>query len=124
LDSREPPRVLRGSGAWLEVDGRLGNVPRENVCGNGDSPRHDFGKLIRLLVVPARHVVKLYAIERILEGTHSFAIRLHIVIVTARVFHDLVDHELRVPPHVEALHACLNGDFKAAKEGLVFSHVV
>jgi hypothetical protein len=101
-----------------------GDIPRENVRGNGDSPRRDFGKLIRLLVVPARHVVKLYAIELILEGTHSFAIRLHIVIVAARILHDLVDHELRVPPHVETLNACFNGDFKATKEGLVFSHVV
>jgi hypothetical protein len=38
--------------------------------------------------------------------------------VTARVLHDLVDHELRVSPHVEALDARLNGDFEAAKEGL------
>jgi hypothetical protein len=44
--------------------------------------------------------------------------------VAARILHDLVDHELRVPPHVEALDACFNGDFEAAKEGLVLSHVV
>jgi hypothetical protein len=69
-------------------------------------------------------VVKLYAIELILESTHGFAIRLHLVVVATRVLHDLVNHKLRVPPHVEALDACFNGDFEAAKEGLVLSHVV
>jgi hypothetical protein len=69
-------------------------------------------------------VVKLYTIELIFKGAHSLAVRLHLVIVTARVLHDLVDHKLRVPLHVEALDARFNGDFKAAKEGLVLSHVV
>jgi hypothetical protein len=100
---------------WLEVDGRLGNVPRENVRGDGDPPRRDLGELVRLLVVPVGHVVELNAIELVLEGSHGLAVCLHLVVVTARVFHDLVDHELRVPPHVEALDACLDGDFEAAK---------
>jgi hypothetical protein len=72
----------------------LGNVSHKNVGRNSDSPRRDIGKLIRLLVVPARHVVKFYAIELFLEGSHSFAVCLHLVIVTARILHDLVDHEL------------------------------
>jgi hypothetical protein len=71
-----------------------------------------------------RHVVKFYAIELVLEGSHGLAVRLHLVVMTARILHDLVDHELRVSPHVEALDACLNGEFQAAKEGLVFGHVV
>jgi hypothetical protein len=41
--------------------------------------------------------------------------------VAARVFHDLVDHEPRVPPHVEAFDAYLDGDPEAAKQGLVLS---
>jgi hypothetical protein len=69
-------------------------------------------------------VVELYPVELFLEGAHSFAVRLHLVVVTARILHDLVDHELRVAPHVEALDACLNADFEAAKEGLVLGHVV
>jgi hypothetical protein len=44
--------------------------------------------------------------------------------VIARILHDLVDHELRVRPHFEALDACFDGDFEAAEEGLVLSHVV
>jgi hypothetical protein len=48
----------------------------------------------------------------------------NLVVVAARVLHDLVGHELRVSSHVEALDACLNGDFEAAEEGLVLNHVV
>jgi hypothetical protein len=44
--------------------------------------------------------------------------------MAARVLHDLIDYELRVPPHVEALDAQLDGDLEAAEECLVFSHVV
>jgi hypothetical protein len=85
-------------GAWLEVDGRLGNVPRENVHGNGNLPRRNFGEFVCLLIVPARHVVEFYAVELVFEGPHGLALRLHLVVVTARVLHDLVDHELRVSP--------------------------
>jgi hypothetical protein len=81
-------------GAWLEVYGWLGDVSRKNVRGNSVSPRRDFSELIRLLVVPARHVVKFYAIELVLEGSHSLAVCLHLVVVTARILHNLVDHEL------------------------------
>jgi hypothetical protein len=69
-------------------------------------------------------VVEFYAIELVLEGSHSLAVCLHLVVVAARVLHNLVDHELRVSPHVEAIDACLDGDFEAAKEGLVLSRVV
>jgi hypothetical protein len=69
-------------------------------------------------------VVELYAVELILEGPHGFAVRLHLVVVTARVLHDLVDHELRVSPHIEALNARLDGDSEAAEEGFLLHHVV
>jgi hypothetical protein len=69
-------------------------------------------------------VIEFYAIELGLEGSYSLAVHLHLVVVTASVLHDLVDHELRVSPHVEAFDARINGDFEAAKEGLVLSHVV
>jgi hypothetical protein len=89
-----PRGFFAARGAWLEVDRWLSDVSRKNVRGNSDSPRSDFGELIRLLVAPVRHVVKFYAIELVLEGSHSFAVRLHLVIVTARILHDLVNHEL------------------------------
>jgi hypothetical protein len=60
-------------------------------------------------------VVELDAIELVLEGAHGLAVRLHLVIVTTRVLHDLVNHEPRVPPHVEAFDAYLDGDLEVAK---------
>jgi hypothetical protein len=99
----------------LEVDGRLGDVPRENVRGNGDLPRRDLGEFARLLVVPAGHVVELDAVELVLEGSHGLAVRLHLVVVAARIFHDLVNHELRVPPHVKVFDAYFDGDFETVE---------
>jgi hypothetical protein len=108
----------------LEGDGRLGDISSKDVRGDNDPPRRDLGKLVRLLVVPAGHVVQLEAVELVLEGPHGLAVRLHLVVVAACVLHDLVDHKLRIPPYVEALDAYLNGDFEATEQGLVFSHVV
>jgi hypothetical protein len=108
----------------LEGDGGLGDITGKNVRGDGDPPGHDLGQLVRLLVVPSRHVIELDAVELVLEGSHGFAVRFHLVVVAARIFHDLVNYELRIPSHVEALDAYFNGDLEAAKEGLVLSHVV
>jgi hypothetical protein len=69
-------------------------------------------------------VIKLDAIELVLEGPHGLAVCLHLVVVAACVLHDLVDHELRIPPHVEAFNAYLDGDLEATEQGLVLSHVV
>jgi hypothetical protein len=69
-------------------------------------------------------VVKLYAVELVLEGPYGIAVCLHLVVLTAHVLHDLVDHELRVPPDVEALDAHLDGDFEAAEKGLILLHVI
>jgi hypothetical protein len=94
---------------------------------DGDPSRCNLGELVRLLVVLAGHVIELNAVELVLEGPHGLAIRLHLVVVAARVFHDLVDHELQTPPpppHVEAFDAYLDGDLEAATQGLILSHVV
>jgi hypothetical protein len=53
-------------------------------------------------------VIKLDAVEFVLEGPHGLAVCFHLVVVAARVLHDLVDHKLRIPPHVEALDAYLD----------------
>jgi hypothetical protein len=108
----------------LEGDGGLGNISGENVRGESDPPGRDLRELVRLLVVPAGHVIELDAVELVFEGSHGSAVCLHLVIMAARVFHDLVNHELQIPPHVEALDAYLDGDLEAAEKGLVFSHVV
>jgi hypothetical protein len=36
----------------------------------------------------------------------------------------LVDHKLRISPHVEAFDAYLDGDLEAVEQGLVLSHIV
>jgi hypothetical protein len=69
-------------------------------------------------------VIELDAVELVLESPHGLVVRLHLVIVAARVFHDLVDYELRIPPHVKAFDAYLDSDLKATKHALVLSHVV
>jgi hypothetical protein len=69
-------------------------------------------------------VTELDAVELILEGSHGVAVGLHLVVVTTRILHDLVNHELRVPPDVEAFDACLDGDLEVAEKGLVLRHVV
>jgi hypothetical protein len=69
-------------------------------------------------------MIELDVVELVLEGPHGLAVRLHLVVVAARVLHNLVDHELRTPPHIEAFDAYLDGDLEATKQGLVLSHVV
>jgi hypothetical protein len=69
-------------------------------------------------------VIELDAVKLVLEGPHSLAIRLHLVVVATRVFHDLVDHELRISPHIKAFDAYFDGDLEATKQGLVLGHVV
>jgi hypothetical protein len=78
----------------FEGDGWLGDISSEDVRGDSDPPRRDLGEFVRLLVVPPGHVVELNAVKLVLEGPHGLAVRLHLVVVAARVFHDLVDHEL------------------------------
>jgi hypothetical protein len=68
--------------------------------------------------------VEFDAVEHVLEGSYGVVVGLHLVVVTARILHDLVNHELRVPPDVKAFDACLNGDPEAAKKGLVLHHVL
>jgi hypothetical protein len=89
----------------LEGDRGLSDVAGENVRGDGDPPGRDLGQLVRLLVVPAGHVIELDAVKFVLEGSHSLAVGLHLIVMAARVLHDLIDYELRVSPYVEALDA-------------------
>jgi hypothetical protein len=80
--------------------------------------------LVRLLVVPTGNVIEFNAVELVLEGSYGVAVGLHLVVMTTRVLHDLINHELRVSLDVKALDACFDGDSKDAKESLVLCHVV
>jgi hypothetical protein len=84
-------------GVSLGVDGRFRDIPRKDVRGNGDSPQRDLGEFIHLLVVSAGNVIELDAVELVLEGSHGIAVGLHLIVVTAHILHDLVNHELRFP---------------------------
>jgi predicted histidine transporter YuiF (NhaC family) len=103
---------------WLEGDGWLGDISGKNVRGDGDPPGHDLGQLVRLLVLSVGHVVELDAVDLVFEGSHGLAVRFHLIVVTARIFHDLVNHELRIPPHVEALDACLMAILRPQRRAL------
>jgi hypothetical protein len=70
----------------------LGDISGEDVRGDSDPPRRDLDEFVRLLIVPAGHVIELDAAELVLESPHGLAVRLHLVVVAARVLHDLVDH--------------------------------
>jgi hypothetical protein len=70
----------------------LGDISGEDVRGDSDPPRRDLGEFVRLLIVPAGHVIELDAVELVLESPHGLAVRLHLVVVAARVLHDLIDH--------------------------------
>jgi hypothetical protein len=87
-------------------------------------PRRNLGEFVRLPVVPAGNVIELDTVELVFEGSYSVAVGLHLVVVTTHILHDLVNHQLRVPPDIEAFDACLDGDSKVAKKGLVLRHVV
>jgi hypothetical protein len=78
----------------LEGDRGLSDVVGKNVRRDGDPPGRDLVQLVRLLVVPAGHVVELDAMKLVFEGSHGLAVGLHLVVMAARVLHDLIDHEL------------------------------
>jgi hypothetical protein len=106
-------RWIRGSprgfcvarGVRLEGDRGLSDIAGENVRRDGDPPGRNLGQLVRLLVVPAGHVIELDAVKFVFEGSHGLAVDLHLIVMAARVLHDLIDYEMRVPPYVEALDA-------------------
>ena len=52
------------------------------------------------------------------------AVRFHLGVVIAQIFHDLVNDELGVAPHLEALDSELDGYVQAIYQRLIFSHVV
>ena len=68
-------------------------------------------------------MVEFEAVELVFDAAHCVAVCLHLRIVAVGLFHHLVDDELGVSSHVEALDAKLDGDAEAT-EGLVLRHVV
>jgi hypothetical protein len=67
------------------------------------------------VIRPDAILASSYASSLCRRGSHSLAVCLHLLVVATRVLHDLVDHELRIPPHVEAFDAYLDGDLEATE---------
>ena len=55
-------------------------------------------------------MIEFEAVEFVLQTSDLLTVCLHLGIVAARLFHDLVDDQLRVAPDVKASDAQLDGD--------------
>jgi len=69
-------------------------------------------------------VVKFEAVELFLQAPDCFAIRVHLGIVTARLFHDMVNDESRVASDVKPFDPKLDRDMETIDKGLVLRRVV
>jgi hypothetical protein len=95
-------RDLVRFGRVVEFHGWLIYVPGEDIRGNHRSPQGYFSQLIRGFVVPSNNMVEFELVELIFQVPNFVSIGLHFLIAAVRVFHDLVNDELRVAPSVEA----------------------
>ena len=69
-------------------------------------------------------MVKLEAVEFFLQASDCFAVCVHLGIVAARLFHDLVDDESRVASDVKPFDPKLDRDVETIDEGLVLRRIV
>jgi hypothetical protein len=79
---------------YLDVDGRLVEISRENVQWSHSSTGCDFCEFIGSLIIPACDVVELEAVKLVLKAPYLFTVGLHLGITATRALHDLVDYEL------------------------------
>jgi hypothetical protein len=61
----------------------LVKIPRENVGWNRGSVRHDFREFIGNLIISARNVVELEAVEFVLKAQHLIAVDFHLGVAAA-----------------------------------------
>jgi hypothetical protein len=99
-------------------------IPRENIRWNRGSIRRDFREFVSSLIISARDVVELEAVEFVLKAPHLLAVGFHLRMVAARVLHDQVDHELEISTNIEVSNPELDGDTQTVNKGLVLSYVV
>jgi len=69
-------------------------------------------------------VVKFEAVKPFLQAPDCFAVCVHLRIVAARLFHDLVDDESRVASDVKPFDPKLDRVVDAIDEGLVLRRIV
>ena len=85
-------------------------VAGEDACWHWLSTRHRFCKHIGRIVEAPWDVIEFEAVESILQPLDFLAVRHHLVVMAARLLHDLVDDKLGVALDVEASDAQLDGD--------------
>jgi len=69
-------------------------------------------------------MVKLEAVELFFQASDRFAVRVHLGIVAARLFHDLVDDESRIASDIEPFDPKLDRDEETIDKGLVLGCIV
>ena len=57
----------------FEFDGGLGDVASEDVWGDGGPPRSDLGQFVSVLIVLARDMIELEAVEFVFEAAYRVA---------------------------------------------------
>ena len=84
-------------------DRRLMNVVGKDPHRGGLSAEGQVCQEVGCLVIMSEHVVELEVFESFLKPVNFFVVGTHLVISECRTFHDLVDDELGVASHMEAL---------------------
>jgi len=69
-------------------------------------------------------VVKLEAVKLFLRAPYCLAIRIHLGVVAAGLFLDLVDDESGVASDVEPLDPKLDRDMETVNKGLILRRIV
>jgi len=69
-------------------------------------------------------VVKFEAVELFLQASDRFAVRVHLGVMAARLFHDLVDDESSIASDIEPFDPRLDRDVETIDKGLVLCCVV
>jgi len=69
-------------------------------------------------------VVKLEAVEFFLQASDRFAVRVHLGIMAARLFHDLVNDESRIASDLKPFNPKLDHDVETIDKRLVLCCIV
>ena len=85
-------------------------ITGKDACWNRLSVGCRFCECVGRFVEAPGDMIEFEAVEFVLQPSDLLTVCLHLGIVAARLFHDLVDDQLRVAPDVEASDAQLDGD--------------
>ena len=110
---------------WLLIaDQGFVLITGKDACWDWLSAGCCFCECVGRFVEAPGDMIEFEAVEFVLQPSDLLTVCLHLGIVAARLFHDLVDDQLRVAPDVEASEAQLDGDSQAVDERFVFCSIV